>query len=364
MAHVGSLAGPIRGAITSGGGHKDRARRAGSCVWAFNRASTATAASSTHTTGRCLGDKQDVQTATLVGEPCIISQMPREHVFRALHIMRKGLRVTTLSGRQCTVSATFTRLCYGGSLALRSLINRKVEVRKAWVDSTVTEPRTPPRHNAPCMPSSDSSPHNEVSADELSGADTPPSASPLPAPSAQSGQDDKRKTKRQLAAASRYAEQRGPRALLTRRGLLFFHHNKPPAIVQGGGVLPDSAAASYSADHAPSQHNTPLEESNRPTESLLTSPTRGRQIGGSTGPKRGRLTDPSYVPTHDEATKVMQELMSGQNGEWITRVLKRYIEHCITELIHERFAKTARRQPLAEEPKPAAAPAVAVRHHR
>ena len=308
-----------------------------------------------------------MQTATLVGEPCIISQVPREHVFRALRIMRKGLQVTTLSGQRCTVSATFAGLCYGGSLAPRSLINRKVEVRKAWVDSMVTEPRTPPRHKAPCASSSDSSLHNEVSADELSGADTPPSASPLPTRPVQSGKDDKRTKKRQLAATSRSTEQKGPRALLTRRGLLFFHHNKPPATVQGG-ALPDSAAASCSADHTPAKRNVPFEESNLPTESLLTSPTRGRQIGGSTGPKRGRfadrLTDPSYVPTAEEAAEVLQELMSGPNAEWHMRVLKRYADHCITELIRERFAKTASQQPLAEERKHAAAPAVAVRHHR
>ena len=321
--------------------------------------------------GFSLGDKQDVQTARLVGEPCIISQVPREHVFRALRIMRKGLQVTTLSGQRCTVSATFAGLCYGGSLAPRSLINRKVEVRKAWVDSMVTEPRTPPRHKAPCAPSSDSSLHNEVSADELSGADTPPSASPLPTRPVQSGKDDKRTKKRQLAATSRSTEQKGPRALLTRRGLLFFHHNKPPATVQGG-ALPDSAAASCSADHTPAKRNVPSEESNLPKESLLTSPTRGRQIGSSTGPKRGRftfpLTDPSYVPTAEEAAEVLQELMSGPNAEWHTRVLKRYAEHCITELIHERSTKTGSQQwfwaLMDEEQKPAAAPAVAVRHHR
>ena len=140
-------------------------------------------------------------------------------------------------------------------------------------------------------------------------------------------------------------------------------------------ALPDSAAASCLADHTPSQRNVPLEESNQPTESLLTSPTRGRQIGGSTGPKRGRLTDPrdrltdpSYVPTPEEAAKVLQELMSGENREWITRVLTRYANHCLTELIHERSTKTASQQwiwaLLDEEQKPAAAPAVAVRHHR
>jgi len=87
------------------------------------------------------------------------------------------------------------------------------------------------------------------------------------------------------------------------------------------------------------------------------------------------------VPLH-EAEQGPEELLPGlpkQDDEWtpeMTQLLMRYAAWMIDEHFSKvreeirdlaktiREAKTASNQTLAEERKPAAAPAVAVRHHR
>ena len=323
------------------------------------------------------GDKQDVQMATLAGDPCVISQVPREHIFRVLHIMRKGLQVTTLSGRQGTVWATFTGLCYSASPVPRSLANPKAVAHKASVHNTESYK---PRHWAACVPSFNPSLHNNASADELSGADTPP-------------------------ALARRSTERGPQALLTRGGLLLFKHDKPPATsVQRDGASPSSATSTASTlkprfEAAPGSGQTDGTEAEVGTLSNMkissadqgptserppATPARGRQTGVSTGPQRGRLTDPkdkrpSPVPLH-EAVQGPEESpgLPKQDDEWTPEMtqLMRYTAWLIDERFGKvrdemrdlaktiREAKTASNQTLAGERKPAAAPAVAVRHHR
>jgi hypothetical protein len=87
------------------------------------------------------------------------------------------------------------------------------------------------------------------------------------------------------------------------------------------------------------------------------------------------------VPLH-EAEQGPEELLPGlpkQDDEWtpeMTQLIMRYTARLIDERFGKvrdemrdlaktiREAKTASNQTLAEERKPAAAPAVAVRHHR
>ena len=333
------------------------------------------------------GDKQDVQMATLAGDPCVISQVPREHVFRVLHTMRKGLQVTTLSGRQGTVWATFTGLCYSASPVRRSLANPKAAAHKALVRSSESYK---PRHWAACVPSFNPSLHNNARADELSGADTPP-------------------------ALARCSTERGPQALLTRGGLLLFKHDKPPTTsVQRDGASPSSATSTASTlkpqfEAAPGSGQTDGTEAEVGTlspgnmkistwadqgltsERPLATPARGRQTGVSTGPQRGRLTDPkdkrpSPVPLH-EAAQGPEELLPGlpkQDGGWTPEMIQLMMSYAAW-LVDEHFgkvcdehfaeirdllakticeAKTASNQTQAGERKPAAASAVAVRHHQ